>query len=460
MKYELFIALRYLKSRKADNFISRISVIGVVIVSMAVMIPMITMSVMNGFHESIKEKHINKDYHIQIRRGQFVNHKKVMSEIINHPKLNDKIDIIVPFYRGIALIKHQTSKYFGVMIRGIDRDFYKKDKSFQEHFPLIAGNYDVTKSFRIVIGDKLAQYLNPNREDYLNFVQQVKSSDKPIIDVLVSQHKTDNSDKITERFTVFRLKVSGIFRSGYMEYDNSITFTSLRTSQILFNAKIKDGDKRQKFVTGLGIKLFKRSDTGFVWDIINKSYDEMSVYTWIAWNRKLLHAFEWEKTLMTFILIIMIIATVIVTVYINLNIIVMDKKREIGILKSFGVGNGVIQTIFILEGFLIGIVGSGLGGLVSLLFIMSLTDIIMLIESSVNGVLSFTHSAIYGMNKAYIPWEFFSGGLKHIKAMIYKINYTDLYLLCALAIFMCMIAAYFPARKSTRETISSVIRYE
>lgn len=494
MRYEFFISLRYLKTKKANSFISRISVIGVCIVALAIMIPLLTMSVMNGFHESVKEKHINKDFHVLLKKSRFYNPEEIISELLAISGLKKKIKSIVPFYRGKALLKYQDSRYFGVLIQGIQEGYYKNDKSFNKHFPLIAGKFEEKKKFRVVIGDKLVQFLNPNRKDYLQFVKNITRGVEPTIEVLIFKGKEGfklGEDKIT----TFKLKVSGIFKSGYLEYDRDLAFMSLTTAQILFNAKIKRKNIHYKIVTGLGIKLHNRNDAddtqsrtmyyndmsnggsgnslyclGIKLDNLNEAkkcqeivemkYDDIYIYTWKGSNRNLLNAFKWEKTLMDIVLAIMILASVVITIYINLNIVVMDKKREIGILRSFGVTNRTIRTIFIVEGFLIGLVGTLLGSILGILLITSLPDIIMYVESFVNHVLIAVHSVAIDKKTPFVPWEFLSGGLSHLKVSLYKVSPLDLYGLCALSLFWSMLGAYLPARKSTLENISTVIRYE
>lgn len=461
MRFELLIASRYLKSKKANSFISRISIIAMGIITFAVLIPMVTMSVMNGFHDSITEKHINKDFHVQIKRGNFVNYKKIMQKILSYPQLKKEIKHITPFFRGPAQVNYADGRFYGILCRGIQSDFFKEDKTFLKHFPIIAGSYNLEKKFSVVMGDKLVQFMNPERKDYLQFLDNVNNGKQEFINIIAFNDRNRRSfNEDEEKVLIFKLRVSGVFKSGYLEYDKNFLFTSLNTAQVIFNAKSAGFGSKEKIVTGIGIKLHNKDNALKVLNFLKTRFIDLSIGTWQSYNPHLLHAFKWEKMLMSVILVIMILASVIITIYINLNIIVMDKKREIGILKSFGVSNGSIRAIFISEAILISLIGTILGSVLSMLFLISLTDVITFIENIVNYIGLYFYEVIYSTKEGYINWEFLAGGLGHLKSMIYKIDFWDLLLLTSLSIFVSILAAYFPARKSTKESITQVIRYE
>ncbi len=454
MKYELFISLRYLKTRKANSFISRISVIGVWIVALSVLIPMVTMSVINGFHDSITEKHINKDYHIQVSKYRFYQTEETINEINRIDELKGRIKLIIPFVRSEALLKYQDGKFFGVKLRGIRQDFYKKDKSFKKNFPLFAGKHELNKKFRVVIGFKLAEQMNLD-------IDKIAGGGEEIIKVLVAKNKRGIQSENSYR--ILRLYVSGIFKSGYIEYDRTLAFTSLVTAQNVFNTRIKEEGKAYRTVSGLGIKLKKPEEAEEISQILFNKLNDINISDWKQLNKHLLHAFDWEKKLMSVVLVIMILASFLI-IYLNLNIIVMDKKKEIGVLKSFGVGNQTIRNIFIVEGFLIGLMGTIIGSLLSMLLLTSLIEVIEFAELIVNHIRGFIHSIEYVWNNGTVEkfkrWELLSGGLEHLKALPYRIYYSDFAVICFLSILVSIFAAYFPSKKSTLENISEVIRYE
>ncbi len=471
MKYELHVALRFLKARKANNFISRISVIAVGIIALAVLIPMVTISVLNGFHESLIGKYINRNYHIQVKKYNFIDYQKVMKDIRKIDPKKKVIKWIDPFIHGHILIQHEDSQIKGVQLRGAGQKFLK-GSSFQKHFPIIAGQHHLHRKFDIIIGEKLAQLLNPTDEAYKDFIKKVKSKrNVPRVRVLIP-NSPDEDEPETNTIQSKELRVIGVFKSGYVEYDQYLTFVTLPTAQLLFNRRFYPSEPY--YVDGLGIKLYDRKDAEKIKDQLMLSlmqkyqlHPRKGIRTWKDFSRNLLHAFDWEKQLLSIILVIMIVASVIITIYINLNIVVMDKKKEIGILKSFGVANKSIRRIFITEGFLISLTGTLLGSILSMLLLSSLIGIINFIERSANHILAWGHGLF--SHTPYVPWEFFSGGLSHIKVMLYKIDTyeifhlkvsSDLFILSALSIFVSMLAAYFPAKKSTQENITSVIRYE
>ena len=119
MRYEAWIAMRYLRRRKGWGLlISRIGLLGVLMIGVSNMIPMVSLSLINGFHESVKGKHINKDYHIQVKKWDFYNYEKVKDRLKVQEDIKSKIGNIYGFYRGQGLLKYGYSDYYGVLIRG------------------------------------------------------------------------------------------------------------------------------------------------------------------------------------------------------------------------------------------------------------------------------------------------------------------------------------------------------
>ena len=234
---------------------------------------------------------------------------------------------------------------------GVEKDFYEGNLSLREHFPIIAGKYETEKKFNIVLGVGLVRNLMTDVEDYERFMEDIELGvGGRVIDLLVLEEGL--------KMKVYRLKVSGVYQSGYLEYDQLFGFTTLKTSQMIFGARKRFLGREYGRVSGLGIELKDRSEAKGVRLRIKEQNRRLKVYDWEMLNAHLLHAFEWEKILMGIILVIMIFGSVVVTVYIFLNMVVIQKKKEIGIMKSFGVKDKSIRNIFMIEGFLIGLMGT------------------------------------------------------------------------------------------------------
>lgn len=467
MKYEWWVALRFFRSQKSHSFFSNLSILALLILALALMIPTVSVSLLTAFHESIQEKHIQKDYHLQLLITDSSSAEKLKQEIIKNETLNKDIERIVPFYRESALLEYRGSGYLGVLLQGVNG--LSKDSSFSEHFPLVVGEHSKQKKFRLILGKALAKLLNPNPKEYQDFIERVQKGEGPIIKLLAwrsqmrsgkrnpKQQQIEQPEKIkqsnTERqLSLYQFQVTGIFDSGYEEYDQYLVFTDLESAQILFQAiQIEQGIQHKK-LSGLGIKLKDKDQAEEFLATLSNRYTHLRAYTWKDFHSHLIQAFAWEKTLIRLILVIMILGSVIMTVYINLNILVMDKKKEIGILRSFGVSAKKIERIFVLEGFLIGSIGSFLGLTLSFFFLISLEDGIHWLERGVNSLLFFESAE---------NWQVLSGGFGHLKSFLYRVDFWDFFPLAVLCIFVSLVASFIPAKRSGYiKSLSELLRYE
>ncbi len=331
--YSLFIALRYLKSRKRHRSISFNTIISTGGVALGVMALLTVLSVMSGFHEDLQRKILGVSAHGVVLNysGVIERYEEIRDEISN-------IDGVVassPFILGQVMVSYQRSAR-GVAVKGVDPLLEEKVSDIRMHmkegdFDFIGGDVP-----GIIIGRELARSLGIFVGDYVNLIS-------PLGEI--------GPLGMVPRVRQFR--VNGIFEVGMFEYDSNLVFISIKSAQEFF--KMGDG------VTGIEMKFDDIYRADRISEEIQKrlGYPYYSV-DWMKMNRNLFSALKLEKFAM-FIILILIVLVASFNIVSTLMMSVIEKEREIAILKAMGAKNSGILKIFLLQGFLIGSVGTCIG---------------------------------------------------------------------------------------------------
>ncbi len=467
MRFEFYIGNRYLKTKKENSFISRISIIAIIVAAIGVMIPVSVMSILNGYHEGIKERHLEKVFHLTCYSSKIDKHKE---KIVEELEKKDNVLLATPYIEEQALIRSRHD-WQTVNVRGVSENLIEKEtkyyengiienrnKLFSQNFPiykekndgkiLTYGNYQFEKKMRIIIGKVLAEKL-------LIKIDDIANGKKIPVELIFNDPGQHNLKKPK----IHKFLVSGIFSSGYIEYDETMVFISLPSAPLIgFD------------VNRIGMKLKNKEieylrDTEYVSqirDFFKDNFDfEPTIRTWLSRSENLFFAFDWEKNLMTIVLSIMILASFL-TIYLTLNVVVMDKKMEIGILKSMGVSSKSIRIIFILEGLLIGIIGTLIGVSLGILLVISFHDLVGVIENVVNYLMQAIYNSplneIFGFDGS--KWSITESSIFDIKTLEPKINLIDILLMSAGSILASTLAAYFPSNRAAKQKPVEVLRYE
>ncbi len=400
------------------------------------------MSIINGFHYNLRSKILDKDFHIQVyqRDDIFDDYKKIIKKI----QAFEQVKYAFPFHDGKAIIKYESEKT-GIVIRGYVQRMFKQDKSFRRNFKINEGKVNLKKQNRIVLGERLAFRLGA----------KIGS----IVEVYVDRKESQTGFD----FGIRRFKVSAIFRSGYGEFDSNIAFISLRDAQKLYNYSVDFFGIKSYKIWGLGVKLYNADKAGQVGKKIRNLFGDLRIRTFEQLNGNLLYAFRWEKRLMMVVLIIMVIATVL-TVMLILTVVVMDKKNEIGILKSFGVSHNAIRRIFIAEGFIISFTGTLFGIILGIVLTVNIKELAHFIEWIVNSFISVIDKTwianVLGYENGIKKWEIISARSAYSRNFPYKIEYMDIFLLAVVTIFWSFIGALLPAKKATQISVLEAMRNE
>jgi len=335
MPYQFFIAFRYLKSKKKNKGISLNTAISVGGVAVGVMALLVVLSVMSGFHEDLQRKILGVNAHVVVLsyKGPIANYREIAE------KIKGEKDVLSssPFVLG-QVMASSGKRAHGVYLRGIDPALEIKTTEISKYIK--DGSLDNLKPKDgmpgIVLGKELANNLGVFRDDTINVISPVGE-----IGPLGMLPK------------VKQFRVAAIFEVGMFEYDSNLVLAELSPAQEFFGM----GDS----VTGIELKvtdIYKAKD---VREHVQKKLD-FPYYgrDWMQMNKNLLSALKLEKFAM-FIILVLIILVASFNIVGTLIMNVIEKSREIAILKAMGATNRGIMTVFMLQGLFIGLAGTVIG---------------------------------------------------------------------------------------------------
>lgn len=336
MRYELFIALRYLTARRKQTFISVISLISILGVALGVASLIVVMGVMNGFSNDLREKILGVNAHVVVMS---------LDNSIDDPRgVREKVLAVdgvagaTPFlYSEVMLSSPNGVK--GVVLRGIDPATaggvlgIERDMTFGSLDDLDTGGGPPG----IVVGHELAQRLGLTLGSRVNLLSPTGRTTAAGYAPKVQIHK-----------------VVGVFRSGLFEYDATLAFTTIGAAAELMGVEAGS-------LTGLELKV---DDIYAAPDIAARVGEKLGypyyVRHWAEMNANLFAALKLEKTAM-FIILTLIVLVGSFSIVTTLVMLVMEKTRDIAILMSMGAKAGGIRRVFMLQGLIIGAVGTALG---------------------------------------------------------------------------------------------------
>jgi len=335
MHYSISIALKYLRTRRRRGFISRVTAIAIIGTLVGVATLIIVLSLMNGFENEVIKRIVGTNAHVIVRKEEGI---QGFEEIARKVKSLPHVVGVAPFILSKAMVM-SAGGTDAVFIKGIDLD--------QEQAVTSIGEYIKPLGFRfldkdgalgeIIIGKELAYGLKVAVGDTL----------------LLARGEVSASSLFGIAPAFKRFVVGGFFDSGMYEYDASLGFISLRDAQIFAGL----GDQ----VTGLSISI----DDMYKAPLLSQGLalmlgDGYAVTDWIHMNRTL---FTWTKTekRVMFIILTLIIIVAAFNIASTLIMIVMERTKDIGIMRSMGATSGAVMRIFMLQGLIIGFIGTAIG---------------------------------------------------------------------------------------------------
>ena len=324
---EFFIAVRHILERK---FQSIFSILGVAI---AVTVFIVSLTVSNGLEKNMITSLLTLSPHIQIKstKGSFFDN---YNDVIEKTKGIKDVKAVIPQINSQSIIKFDNFAK-GVLAKGMEAENVKNDLKLR----IVKGNNNISELNSILIGEGLSKEMDLKVGDVLSLVS------------------AENKE--------LKLTVKGIFKTGFLDYDSNLVIIPLRTMQIL--------GEQGEVATEIGIitgnpQKIEEVEVQVYEKLQN---DNFSVISWKTINHNLLNAVQFEKFVLIAILsLLLMIASFAVSVI--LNMIVREKIKDIGILKSIGYTNSHIRNIFTIEGLIIGVSGMILASILSPVILMIL----------------------------------------------------------------------------------------
>jgi lipoprotein-releasing system permease protein len=408
MKYERYIALRYLLSKKDIKFVSVISTISIVGVTIGVAALIVVLSVFNGFRSLVSSILINFDPHLRIESTVSIDSTRYM-QMLDYLANDEDIKGFSPFVGGKALIVSRNINKV-VNIRGLEPDKIPDVSGLSDK--IILGSADLTENHKngIVLGLILADRLGV------------------VIGDTISVISPSGAELATMQLglpLIRRFQITGIYESNNKEYDGYYAFTSLQGAQALFNRAGK--------IDGIDIRFANVEEAGSMKSKISEEFgDSFRYLTWYDLHRELYTVMLIERW-GAYIVLCLIIAVASFNLLSSLTMTVIEKRRDIGILKSMGATTEGIRKIFGVQGFLVGIVGTITGSALGLL-------IVHLQEKYHLVTLDTT---------VYI-----------IPAMPVEVHAMDIVLVAAAALGLCLLASRLPAKRAASLNPVEAIRWE
>lgn len=335
LPYHLFIALRYLKSKKRHKGISFNALISTGGVALGVMALLVVLSVMSGFHEDLQKKILGVNAHVIILdyRGTISEYNDVIKRLEDEKEISS----FAPFVLGQVMVS-SGKKAHGVFLKGIKPEMESKTtdvfKYIKEGNPEDLSPKNGTPG--IIIGKELSRSLGVFTGDTIN---------------IVSPFGKIGPLGVLPKVKPFR--VAAIFEVGMFEYDSNLVFTDIKPAQEFFGI--------DKGITGIELRVKDIYKASTIRERLQEKL-KFPYYAkdWMQMNRNLFSALKLEKFAM-FIILVLIILVASFNIVSTLIMNVIEKSREIAILKAMGATNKGIMTIFMLQGLLIGIVGTIIG---------------------------------------------------------------------------------------------------
>ena len=410
---ERTIAIRYIKSRRVEGFISVSAWFSLVGIILGVATLIVVMSVMNGFRTELVDRILGINGHLIVykKNGLSIeNYNKIVNQI------SDTQDVIAvtPYLEGQALAKRKNS-VSGIIIRGTKwSDLPAKKLLWKSLNKATIENFKIRKN--VILGYRLAERLNLRVGDYISLISP--NVMETAIGVL----------PIKQSFMV-----GGVFDIGMYEYDNNFIFIPWKKAEKFLSTK--------KIAHGIEIFLQNPKKTKNVYSDLSTKLDKnLTIIDWKKRNSSFMNALNVEKNVM-FVILTLIILVATFNIISSMIMLVQTKKSDIALMRTMGASKYLIIRVFMLTGSIIGILGTFIGAILGIIVSIN-------IESIRNWI-----STLFGQ-------ELFSPQIYFLSKLPSKIDFNEVLVVMVLSISLTLLASIFPAWKASKISPAEALRYE
>lgn len=410
----LYIGLRYTRAKRRQHFVSFISLASMLGIALGVTVLITVLSVMNGFDFEIRNRLFNLSNQVTVSRldGALADWQAQQQNIARFPH----VVAVAPYIAGQAMLS-SLGNTAPVMITGVLPEQEQKVSEMATH--VTEGSFAALtpESFSIVIGEGIANTLGVGMGDKV---------------LLFTPRASATPLGVFPRFKQFT--VAGVFHvDGNPQMDGGLAFINLHDAQVLYQM----GER----VSGLRLKV---SDLYVAPQVAAQLRDtlpvEYSVSDWTQEYSQFFKAIRMEKT-MIFLLLVFIIAVAAFNLVSSLVMVVNDKRAEIAILRTFGATQRTIMATFVIQGFVIGVVGTVLGFVGGVLLAWNVSSVVEFFQRLFHVQLISANVYVIG----YLPS---------------RLEWSDVWEICGLALGMSLLATLYPAWQASRTQPAEALRYE
>lgn len=415
LPFELFVGLRYTKAKRKNHFISFISMTSMIGIALGVAALIIVLSVMNGFQEELRTRILGVASHLQITGPN--NELTHWDALANQVETAPHVQAVAPYVMAQGMISYGQAVQ-GTIVRGVLPA--KEDGVADLANKMRAGSLTDLRAgeFGIVLGVDLAHALG------------VMMGDKV---VLLAPQGQFTPTGVVPRIKQFR--VVGIFQVGMYEYDAGLALIHLEDAAKLYRM----GDA----VSGLRLKvddLFNAPSVGR--QLVSMLSDKGAFYVtdWTEQHANFFSAVQMEKRVM-FIILTLIVAVAAFNIVSTLVMAVTDKRADIAILKTFGASPRSIMKIFIVQGALIGVIGTLAGAALGILIALNIDVIVPFIERVFHV-------------------QFLSKDIYYINQVPSHLIWSDVLVIVLISFILSLLATLYPSYKAANLNPAEALRYE
>jgi len=410
---ELFVGLRYTRAKRRNHFISFISLSSMLGIALGVMALITVLSVMNGFEKEVRERILDMVSHLTVSdfEGKLKDWPKVARTAKNHPN----IIAAAPYIEAQGMLINGSSVN-GSLIRGV----------LPEHEPTVSnvaakmkhGKFTDLKAgkFGVILGQDLARILNVHVGDKVTMVTP--------------------SANVTPAGVAPRLKrftVVGIFYIGMYEYDSTMALIHLNDAQRVFRMK--------GVVTGVRAKLNDLFAAPLIREELqDKTMSDYWVRDWSSYHANWFRAVKIEKR-MIFLLLLLIVAVAAFNIVSTLVMVVTDKQSDIAILRTLGAAPRSIMAIFMVQGAIIGVIGTIIGTIAGVSLSLNLDTVVPFIER------------LFGIH-------ILDPAVYYISVLPSDLHWNDVWMICSVSLVLGLVATIYPAWQASRTQPAEALRYE
>ncbi len=424
----LFISARHFRTKRREkgHTASLLSVGGIAV---GVMTLVTVLAVMNGFQIGTIEDILEiNSYHLRVHTSDAAGNALLIADAKG-------VKSAIPFVEMYALAQGFFADPLAIAVRGVPAEVRTLDTGFADQLEIVAGTFDITTGRSIVVGQELARRIGLRVGDSLSVINFSAEG--------LNLARPDSMD----------LLVTGLFKTGFLEYDAGWAFVSLATTSELGGGTADT----------IGVKLLDRFSDRATMRRIDSAVPGVQTVSWRDYNRSIFGALRLEKTLMM-LLVGLIFVVVAVNIYQSLRRSVVERTEEIGVLKALGASPASLQFVFVFEGLMIGLAGAVVGTALGLALSFNINAVFAGAEIVVNGILRAAGWIVGlfapGRRGVTAGFTIFSPAYFYLDSVPATVIGGEVLGVALFALASAVVAAFAASRRISGIVPAEVLRYE